>query len=222
MSIADDNGNIISVTGYGRLFVDPNYLTVFISLGCRTNTMKASLDSINTDMKRLFAMVKSCKINKKYVNVVDLNFGPKYEWENNRRVFLGYEVTQNINIEMDATNENEEKVKKIISDITSLNYFIECNIEYGLKNKKKHLETVRKLSFMNAVEKAEQYAVLAGVKVTKVNTIKDTDSVGEYSRSNSHNIEYSIASESSETHLPKGRRIVLENTVYVTFDIEKK
>jgi uncharacterized protein YggE len=105
--------NIISVTGYGRLFVEPNYLTIYISIGCRSNTMKSSLDGVNDDMKKLFEMVKSCKIDKKYVHIVDLDFGPKYEWKKDERQFVGYEANQKINIELNATKENEEKQKKL-------------------------------------------------------------------------------------------------------------
>jgi uncharacterized protein YggE len=212
--------NIISVTGYGRLFIEPNFLTLHISIGCRSYTMKASLDSVNADMKGLLKIISSCKLDKKFVHIVDLDFSPEYEWKNNIREFLGYDVNQRVNIEIDATKENEEKAKNIISEITSLKYFYACNIEYGLKNKNKYIETVRELSFKNAVEKAEQYAALAGVRIVKANTIKDMDSVNEYSRSNSHSCD-EAPHYISDSHLPKGRKIVLENTVYVTFDIEK-
>jgi len=215
-----EKGNIISVTGYGRLFIDPNYLTIYISIGCRSNTMKSSLECVNDDIEKLFEKVKSCKIDKKYVHIVDLDFGPKYEWKKDERQFVGYEASQKINIELNATKDNEEKAKKLISGITSLNYLNDCNIEYGLKDKKKHLEIVRELSFKNALEKAEQYATLAGVRIIKANTIKDNESVGEYSRSNSYYAEDRISCE-SESHLPNGRKTVLENTVYVIFDIEK-
>jgi uncharacterized protein YggE len=212
--------NIISVTGYGRLFIEPNFLILHISIGCRSHTMKTSLDNVNADMNGLLKIISSCKLNKRFVHIVDLDFGPKYEWKNDIREFLGYDVNQEVNIEIDATKENEEKARKIISEITSLKYFYACNIVYGLKSKGTYLETVRELSFKNAVEKAEQYAALAGVKIVKANTIKDMDSVNEYSRSNAH-----LCAEAphyiSDSHLPKGRKIVLENTVYVTFDIEK-
>jgi len=215
--------NIISVAGYGRLFVEPNYLKIYISLACRSGYMKTSLDSINANMFELFELIKKHNIKENLVNIVDLSFGPEYEWKNNVREFLGYDVNQRVNIEMEATKKNEEKAQKIIGDIASLKFLKDCNIEYGLKNKKKYLETVRELSFNNAVEKAEQYAELAKVRIIKANTITDRDSVGEYSRSNSRmdDVEYCMAESDSGSYLPSGRKIVLENTVYVTFDIEK-
>jgi len=217
-----EKGNIISVTGYGRLFVDPNYLNISISLACRSNNMKSSLEGINSNMRELYKLIKRYHIEENLVHVVDLSFGPKYEWKNDVYEFKGYDVDQKVNIEMDVTKENEEKARKIISDIASLNFLRDCDIEYGLKNKKKHLETVRELSFKNALEKAEQYAALASVRIIKANTISDQDAVGEYSRSNSRRHEYAVeCEEASDSYLPKGRKIVLENTVYVTFDIEK-
>ena len=219
----NERENIISVTGYGRLFIDPNYLQIYISLACRSNNLKSSLEGINSNMKELFEILKQNNVKENMVHIVDLSFGPKYEWKKDVRQFMGYDVDQKINIEMDATKKNEEKAKKIIGDIVSLNFLKDCNIEYGLKNKKKHLETVRELSFNNAVEKAEQYAALAKVRIVKANTITDRDSVGEYSRSNSRIDEAECCMEEpdSGSYLPSGRKIVLENTVYVTFDIEK-
>jgi uncharacterized protein YggE len=219
---SNEKENVISVTGYGRLFIDPNYLNISISLGCRSNNMKTSLEGINSNMKELFELIKQYNIEENLVHVVDLRFGPEYEWKNNVNEFMGYDVDQKINIEMDVTKENEEKARKIIGEIASLKFLNDCDIEYGLKNKKKHLETVRELSFKNALEKAEQYAALADVRIVKANTISDRDSGTVYSRSNSRleeDAEYSA--EASDSYLPAGRKIVLENTVYVTFDIAK-
>jgi len=218
----NEKENVISVTGYGRLFVDPNYLNISISLACRSNNMKSSLEGINSNMRELYKLIKKYHIEEKLIHVVDLSFGPKYEWKNDVYEFKGYDVDQKVDIEMDVTKENEEKARKIIGDIASLNFLRDCNIEYGLRNKKRHLETVRELSFKNALEKAEQYAALAEVRIVKANTITDKDSVGVYSRSNSRmndDVEYCM--DTPDSYLPKGRKIVLENTVYVTFDIDK-
>lgn len=218
----NERENVISVTGYGKLFVEPNYLNISISLGCRSNNMKTSLEGINSNMRELFELIKRHSIEENLVHIVDLRFGPKYEWKNNVHEFLGYDVDQKVNIEMDVTKENEEKARKIIGEIASLKFLNDCDIDYGLKNKQKHLETVRELSFNNALEKAEQYATLAGVRIVKANTISDRDSVSVYSRSNSRmEDEAEYSSEVSDSYLPAGRKIVLENTVYVTFDIAK-
>jgi uncharacterized protein YggE len=218
----NEKENIISVTGYGRLFVEPNYLDISISFACRSNNMKSSLEGINSSMKELYKLIKRYHIEENLVHIVDLRFGPKYEWKKDVNEFLGYDVDQKVNVELEVTKENEEKAKKIIGDIASLNFLNDCNIEYGLKNKKKHLETVRELSFKNAVEKAEQYAALAGVRIVKANTITDRDSVGIYSRSNSQtDDDVECDKDCSDSYLPTGRKIVLENTVYVIFDIAK-
>ena len=222
VTMNDNKENVISVTGFGRLFVEPNYLNISISLACRSNNMKSSLEGINSNMKELYKLIERYHIEENFVHVMDLRFGPKYEWKKDVHEFLGYDIDQKVNIEMDVTKENEEKARKIIGDIASLNFLKDCDIEYGLKNKKKHLETVREMSFKNALEKAEQYAALADVRIVKANTITDRDSVGVYSRSNSNydeEAEYSMSD--SESYLPTGRKIVLENTVYVIFDIAK-
>jgi uncharacterized protein YggE len=218
--MANKRENIISVTGYGRLFVVPNYISITISINCRTDSMKSSFVGVNEDMKYLFELLNKYNIEKKLVQIVDLDFSPKYEWKNDAYKLLGYEVSQEVNIEMEATKENEEKAKRILGLITSLKYLYNCNIKYGLRNKKKYLDIVRELSYKNAVEKAEQYAELAKVKILKVNSLKDQEAVGEYSRGNSEVITDDVNLE-SDSYLPNGRKIVLENTVYITFDIGK-
>ena len=220
ISAGNEKENVISVTGYGRLFIDPNYLKVYFTIGCRSNNLKTSLDGVNDDMKKVSEIVNKIGVDSKLINIVDLKFGPKYEYKNNVNQFLGYDVDQKVDIEFDVNRDNEEKASKIIGEITSLKYLSTCNIEYGLKNKKEYLAVVRELSFNNALEKAEQYAALAGVRIVKANVITDRDTVNEYSRSNSNFIADDIEYD-KDSYLPKGKKIVLENKVYVTFDIEK-
>jgi uncharacterized protein YggE len=226
MSDVAERENYISVTGHGRLFVDPNYIRISVSLACLSESMKLSLDSINSDMKQFFGIMDKNKIERNLAHVVDLSFGPDYQYnaKTEIRVFRGYRVDQKVCIEMDVTKENEEKAVKIIGRIYDLKFLSCCNIEYGLNNKKTYLPTVRELSLKNAIEKAEQYASLAGVRIIKVNTITENEPGSGYSR----NYNYPAAAESSpacdsesDSYLPNGRKIVLENTVYVIFDIEK-
>jgi uncharacterized protein YggE len=213
-----DKENVISVTGYGRLFVSPNYLTISVSISCCTSDMKASFMTLNNDMKHFFEIVNRYEIDKKYVQVVDLDFGPEYEYKNGLYKFLGHKVTQRVNIELDVTKENQEKAKRILGLMPSLKYLYSCDIRYGLRNKKKYLEQVRELSFKNATEKAEQYAQLSHVKIVKINSITDADAVGEYSRGNSLMPADDI-NLNEDSILPDGRKIVLENRIYITFDI---
>ena len=210
--------NVISVTGYGRIFTNPNYLTISVSICCCTSDMKSSFMALNDDMKHFYEIVNRYEIDKKCIQVIDLDFGPKYEYKNGSNRFIGHEVSQRVNIEIDATNENQEKAKRILGLIPSLKYLNSCGISYGLRDKKKYLDMARELSFKNAFEKAEQYAKLANVKIIKINSLTDQDAVREYSRGNSAmpSDDYELGGDSI---LPNGRKIVLENRIYLTFDI---
>jgi len=119
------------------------------------------------------------------------------------------------------SNLNE---KEYIISITGYSrIFVRPN--YGLKNKKEHLSKVRELSFLDALKKAEQYAKLAGIKIIGTNTISDIEPVSEYSRSNSnasYECEETTIDSTDDAYLPRGKKIVLENKVFVTFDIGKK
>jgi uncharacterized protein YggE len=211
--------NVLSVTGYGRLFVVPNYLKIYMSMGCRSNSMKTSLEGVNGDMKLLFEIVDNVGVERKLVHIVNLDFGPQYEYKNNVKQFLGYDVEQKVDIELDVSKENEDKATRIVGELTSLRYLKSCKIEYGLKNKKKYLESVRELSFKDALEKAEQYAKLAGVRIIKINTIIDSDATHEYSRSGSRFDTSGGVDYDPDSYLPNGQKIVLVNQVDITFDI---
>ena len=222
MSTLKEKEYIISITGYSRIFVRPNYFTIDISLQCISDTMETSLAMINDDMEILFCLTDSIGINKNNVNVVDLNFDLEYEWKKSSYIFLGYKVQQQVTIEMDVTAENEVQARLLVGQISGmLSNMRKCNINYGLKNKKEHLSKVRELAFLDALEKAEQYAKLAQVKIVGTNTISDVEPVDEYSRSNAI-CEGSSYGSVEEANLPNGKKIVLENTVFVTFDIGKK
>lgn len=214
---------IISITGFSRFFVKPNYFTIDISMECISDTMDNSLEKINEDMSSLYRLTELVGIKKEIVNVVDLNFDLEYEWKKNTYVFIGYKVEQQVTIEMDVTTENETMAKTFISRISGLlSNMKHCKINYNLKNKKEHLSKVRALAFIDAQEKAEQYAKLANVKIVGTNTISDIEPIQEYSRSNELYEYDTIAGSSEETNLPNGKKIVLESKVFVVFDIGKK
>jgi uncharacterized protein YggE len=184
--------------------------------------MENSLSRINDDMASLYRLTESVGIKKDIVKVVDLSFDLRYEWKRNEYVFVGYQVEQQVTIEMEVTSENETMARTFVSRITGLlSNMKQCQIRYGLKNKKEHLSKVRELSFLDALEKAEQYAKLAGIKIVGTNTISDIEPVQEYSRSNASSEEPLMGSD-EDTNLPNGKKIVLENKVFVTFDIGKK
>ncbi len=223
MSTSKEKEYVISITGYSKIFIKPNYFTIDISLECISNTMENALNQINDDMASIYRLTEMVGMKKDIVNVVDLNFDLEYEWKNKSYVFIGYKVEQQVTIEMDVTNENETMAKTFISRITALlSNMKKCKINYGLKNKKEHLSKVRELAFLDAQEKAEQYAKLAGVKIVGTNMISDAEPTEEYSRSN---VLYESSLEigsAEDTNLPNGKKIVLENSVFVIFDIEKK
>jgi uncharacterized protein YggE len=214
---------VISITGYSRIFVKPNYFTINVTMGCISDTMDTSLEKINEDMASIYRLTELVGIKKEIVNVVDLNFNLDYEWKANAYVFVGYKVEQEVTIEMDVTPENEAMAKTFISRITVLlSNMKQCAINYNLKNKKEHLSKVRELAFIDAKEKAEHYAKLANIKIVGTNTISDIEPIQEYSRSNELYESDSMADSKEETNLPNGKKIVLESRVFVVFDIGKK
>ncbi len=226
MNTTQEKEYIISVTGYSRIFVKPNYFTIDITLECISNSMESSLQMINEDMANMFRLAESVgilkDIIKDIIKVVDLDFGLDYIWKNNTHVFNGYKVNQKVCIEMDVTVENEAMTKAFVSRLSGMLTNMEkCDINYALKNKKEHLAKVRELSFLDAQEKAQQYAKLAGVKIVGTNTISDIERIEEYSRSNAM-YEASPCESMDDANLPNGKKVVLENTVYVVFDIGKK
>ncbi|WP_170111428.1 SIMPL domain-containing protein [Mangrovibacterium marinum] len=214
---------IVSVTGYSRIFVKPNYFTIDVSLGCISDTMDNSLKKINKDMTSLYRLAESVGIKKEIVNVVDLNFDLEYEWKKNTYIFVGYKVEQQVTIEMDVTSENETMAKIFISRISGLlSNMKQCKINYNLKNKKEHLKKVRELAFLDAQEKAEQYTKLANIKIVGTNTISDIEPIQQYSRNNAPYECDSLSGSGEDTSLPNGKKIVLESKVFVVFDIGKK
>ena len=222
MNTMKEKEYIISTTGFSRIFVKPNYFTIDISLECVSGSMNTSLNMINDDMTNLYRIGDLVGINNEVFNVIDLDFSLDYEWKNSSYIFKGYKVNQKVAIECDVTIENEEKAKQLVGQVSNLlRNMKKCDISYALRNKKEHLTKVRELSFLDAKEKAEHYATLAGVKIVGTNTITDIEPIEEYSRNNLYDSGSQIGS-SGDTNLPNGKKIVLENTVYVVFDIEKK
>ena len=211
---------IISTSGYSRILVKPDVVTIEIALECTSDTMEHSLESINVDMASLYSLTKEVKIKKEHIHVVDLDFDLEHEWKKSTKVFVGYKVRQQVTIELDVTVENEIKARTVISRLAGLlSCLKQCSVNYGLKNRKSHLSKVRELAFIDAREKAEQYAELAGTQIVGTNTITDIETDSGHSEYDESCVFTSSIGSPHQTNLPDGKKIVLTSQVFVVFDI---
>ena len=162
----------ISVLGTGTVLVQPDMLQVSITLSNLAQTTKMAQDEVSRMVRQVLAILKNENIEDKNITTASLNFRSEYE-HYGRSVLLGQRAEQKIAFSIDDLNDDNEKISRIIDQLIMINGIALNHINFNIKNNTEYFVRSRELAFQKAVEKANQYAELSGLKIIKVLTLSE-------------------------------------------------
>lgn len=167
--------NTISVVGDAKVQIDPDTLTINISVSELAPTTKQAQDQTNQKMDQVQKILDTQKVEKKNIQTTNVNVYPEYNYlANGERKLLGYRSQQSLRIDiMDEKFVDNGSV--IIDEIAKVGNVNIDSINFTLTNKEAAMQQVREKAFADAQTKAEQLAKLAGVSVKKPVSITDTN-----------------------------------------------
>jgi len=129
-------------------------------------------------MNAVIENVKSQGIEEKDIKTTNYNLSPDYRYDENteRRFITGYTMTQTVSLKVrDLT-----KVASILGGITPLGVNQVGGVEFDLENRDKALADARAEAISKAKDKAEQMAKEAGVKLGRITSVNEYQSVNGY------------------------------------------
>lgn len=124
----------ISITGTAFIECAPDLLTIMLKIkGFDSESAEKARDEASIIIDQVLKALKNLGIPDDDIGTTSYNIQPKYEWENNKRVFKGYEVTVTIKI----TLKDFSKGGKVIDTAVNAGALVD-SINFGLTREKRN------------------------------------------------------------------------------------
>jgi uncharacterized protein YggE len=210
----------ISVLGTGTVLVQPDMIQMMITLSNVAQTTKEAQEEVSRMVRQALGILKEADIEDRNISTASLTFRSEYEYTT-RRILIGQRAEQVIAFSIEDIGNNDEKVSGIIDRLIQINGIELNQVNFSVKNNAEHFAKSRELAFQKAVEKANQYAELANLKIIKVLSITDESSPQFSPAPRLSNVMYDSAeaSASGSTALPSGE-LEITTRISVVFLLE--
>jgi uncharacterized protein YggE len=163
----------VTVSGVGTVSVEPDMVRMTVSMSKTERTTRLAQEAVAVMTGRVLAILKESAIEDKDIATASLTFNPEYEWRNNRSVLVGQRAEQRIEFAVRGIRQDDNKVSGIIDRLVGIDGIMLDNIAFSVADNTEHFVRSRELAFEKAVQKAEQYAELSGLKVGKVLSLSE-------------------------------------------------
>ena len=168
--------SVIAVSGTGTVMAQPDIVQMQISLNKTAATSRKALDEVNAMVRKALKILEDSGIESKNISTASLRFNPEYDWGGARRVLLGQKAEQIITFSANINyNDGTEtsRVSNIIDQLILIDGIELQQMNFSVKNTSELFAKSRELAYQKALEKAEQFANLSGMKIIKTSSIAE-------------------------------------------------
>jgi uncharacterized protein YggE len=163
----------VTVSGIGTVSVEPDMVRMTVSMSKTERTTRLAQEAVAAMTGQVLTILKESAIEDKNIATASLTFNPEYEWRNNRSVLVGQRAEQRIEFAVRGIGSDDAKVPGIIDRLVEIDGIMLNSIDFSVADNTEHFIRSRELAFEKAVQKAEQYAELSGLKVGKVLSLSE-------------------------------------------------
>ena len=215
-----DKSRTVSVQGVGKVLVTPDMATFSITVSELAETTREAQLKTNTKIGTLLAMMREQGIADDDLSTTALEFFPEYRWEENKKILQGQRVRQTLHVTVKGIDSKSVLLPTLLDEIGTVTDISVSSIYFSKENTTTEYAKSRKLAMEKAIQKAEEYALAANMKVGKPLTVSDYSSVdvrtpqpmmaktaGAY-----------MMDSSANTEVPAGK-IDITSTVAVVFEL---
>jgi uncharacterized protein YggE len=160
--------SIVTVSGTGTVSVEPDMVEMTVSVSETARTTRQAQEAVGKMVAQVLAILKDSGVGDKDIKTASLTFNPQYEWRSNRSVLVGQRAEQSIDFAVRDIREDSEKVARTIDRLTGIDGIMMNQINFSVGDNTENFVRSRELAFEKAIQKAQQYAQLSGLKVGRV------------------------------------------------------
>lgn len=168
-----ESPHTITISGKGKAYAIPDIAQV--SLGLKTEKSNVTDAQIENTKKinALHDQLQKLDIPKKDITTTQYNVYPVYDWANNRQNLRAYSVDQSISLKI----RDFEKIPKVLQLIGELGLNQVGSLSFTVDDMEKFEQEARLIALKDAKEKAKTLAKEAEVKLGRVITFSENNTV---------------------------------------------
>jgi uncharacterized protein YggE len=210
----------VSVSGIGTVIVQPDMVQMNISFSHVAQTTKQAKEEVDQKMRQILGVLREEGIEDKNIKTASLSYGAEMEYRDGRAVQIGQRADQAIAVIINDIKNNSNKLSVLLDKIAVIDRVMIRDIKFDTENKTELYKQTRELAYQKALDKANQYANLSGLKIVKALTISEERSRDILFGAFQNNAAYTAAEISvSSASVPAGEQEVTSE-IMVTFLLE--
>ena len=212
---SDGSQGGISVSGSGSISVEPDLAILNIGVEAIGKTVSFARSEAASAMDSVVSSLKKEGILTKDIQTQQLTIYPRYDYQTNKQVLIGYSVTNTARVKV----RDLSKVGKIVDNAAaSGGDYVRINgISFNVEDTDQYMESLRKQAVQKAQIKAEEYADSAGVKLGSLRSLTE---VGAPSPHMSSEMDNQMRAMSVPMESPiSGGELQITVTVFTVFNI---
>ena len=168
--------SIIVVSGIGTVMAQPDTVQMMISLNKTAETTRRAQEEVSAMVKKTLQILEGAGIESRYISTASLRFSPEYDWGGSRRILLGQKAEQIISFSAVINNNDtseSNRVSNIIDQLIQIDGIELQQMNFTVRETGQLFIRSRELAYQKALEKAEQYASLSGMKIIRTVSITE-------------------------------------------------
>jgi uncharacterized protein YggE len=163
----------VTVSGTGAVMTQPDMAQITINFSHVAQTTKQAKDEVDLKIRQILDILKEEGIEDKNIRTASLNYGAEMEYRDGRAVQVGQRADQSIIVIINDIANESNKFSALLDKITSIDRVVVRDIRFDTENKTDLYKRTRELAYQKALDKANQYADLSGLKIVKALTITE-------------------------------------------------
>ena len=163
----------VIVSGVGTVFAQPDTVQIGISLGKTAPTIREAHQEVSTMVRQALRILYDAGIEDQNISTAALRFSPEHDWGPAGRILLGQRAEQAITFSVGNINVMGERVTDIIDQLVQIDGITLHQMAFSIEDNTELFARSRELAYEKALEKAEQFAALAGKRIVRAVSISE-------------------------------------------------
>ncbi len=166
--------NVITVSGEGKVVGIPDVATIDLGMTVERPTVAEAQKENTRVMNELIAKLKASGVDGKDLQTTAYSVYPNYDWNNGKQKLRSYTVSQNVHVKI----RDLDGVSGILGKAGELGANQIGGIQFTVDDPEALKAEAREEALINAKEKANDLAEIAGVKLRRVVNFAESQSGG--------------------------------------------
>jgi uncharacterized protein YggE len=218
-SALKDNRGVISVSGIGTVTASPDMAEIHLYFKNISSTTEQARNAVSTSVQNALMILKEENIIDNNIKTVSLSYGIENQYKDGAMVYIGQRAEQAIIVTIDDIKDNSTKLSAILDKMVLIDNISIRDIRFDIKEKTELFRQSRELAFQKALDKAEQYALLAGKRIAGVQNISESNNRNAMLTQSNTLFSRAVSSDDGFSNIPTGE-MEITTEIKVEYKIE--